>query len=129
MESDNNINFDENIVPDRLQNWPDCITLKDCKEQMEQNQVIVIEQTRSLFCKSIMNAVNNSVPIVALDFPKNLLNNNKILIIKELIDRFGAISVDGESDNYTLCEAKCVNDMDDIPPNPTKIYLEFLKEN
>jgi len=123
------MNFDENSILERLQEWPEYITLRNCKERIEQNQIIVIEQVRSQFCKNIINAINNSIPSIILIFPDNLLNNNKKIIIKELIDRFGLISVTGELDNYTSCETNCVNDIEEIPPNPTKIHLEFLKEN
>lgn len=123
------MNFEENSIPDRLDKWPDYITLRDCKEQMEENQKIVIEQVRSLFCKEIIKAINNSIPNIWLEFPNNILNNNKKIIILELIDRFGAISITGKSDEYTFCETNYINNINDIPPNPIKIYLEFLKEN
>ena len=124
-----NTKFNEASISDRLENWPDHITLKECKEQIELNQIIVVEQTRSLFCKIIINAVNNSVPNIVLNFPNNLLNNNKKIIIGELIDRFGVLSITGQIDDNTLCETNCINDIEDIPPNPVKIHLEFLKEN
>lgn len=127
--NENNMDFNENNIQERLQVWPDYITLKDCKERIEQNQIIVIEQVRSQFCKNIINAINNSIPNIILVFPNNLLNNNRKIIIKELVDRFGALSVTGEVDECTICESNYVNEIEDIPPNPTKIHLEFLKEN
>jgi hypothetical protein len=123
------MSFNEKKIPDRLLDWPAYITLRECKEKIEENQVIVIEQVRSQFCKKIINAINNSIPSICLTFPNNILNSNKNIIILELIERFGAITITGEFDNYTSCEINCVNCINDIPPNPTKIFIEFLKEN
>ena len=127
MDDNNIINIDE--IPTRLQTWPDYVTLRECKERIEHNQIIVIEQVRSQFCKIIINAINNSIPIIILEFPNNLLNVNKRIIIEELIERFGSLTIFGETNSFTVCEVNCVDSVDEIPPNPTKIHLEILKEN
>lgn len=112
-------------IPERLCEWPSWINLKVCKETLEQNQKIILEKSRSEFCKKILKATEMSEPEVLLEFPVNLFNKNKMILISELINNFGSVTIYGKTEN-ALWEHNFIKDIEEVPSNPQSVKIIFV---
>jgi restriction endonuclease len=110
-----------------MDKFPDSLTRKSCIDHMTINQTILMKQTRKAICDYIEKYVEECNPIMIIDLPDRLWHNNKLIIISELLERFGKIKVKSVSAQADL--TKAISDASESPTNIKKIIIEFPLNN
>ncbi len=105
--------------------FPEDFNLERCVEIISTNQTDLIKSVRETFYKTAMSATESCEKSVELKFPEKLWPENKVDITKELLDRFGDISV------YTDCGqhdvTRIIVKKEDIPREVSAVIIEFWK--
>ncbi|ARF10300.1 hypothetical protein Hokovirus_1_179 [Hokovirus HKV1] len=76
-----------------MDTFPDIINRSYCTEKIEEHQNILLKKTRELFTQVIRDTINDYQKIISLQFDNKLSKKNRIIIMNELLKRFGEISV------------------------------------
>jgi len=114
-------------VSDQLNEFPNHCNINDCKNQIIKNQQNLIEQVRSNFTKKINKCVNESELCIVLQFPSNLLNSSRTILILELIERFGPLTIQSGQGSDIKCEGNGISHVNDIPKNPKTIIINIMQ--
>ncbi len=89
-----------------MDKFPDDINEKTCKQEIDKNQVTLIKNTRKDFCGQIREAVKLCHRVIVLEFPECLWAENRVIIVKELLERFGTISTKSGGNFPSICSIK-----------------------
>jgi hypothetical protein len=118
MEKNNKEEFNE---------FPEDIDLQNCIKIIETNQLGLLIQTRQIFTNSIRQACTICEKNVKLDFSDKLWYDNRLIIAKELLERFGEIKVimNGNSSEYQV--GKSISDPSILPSEIAAVIIEFWK--
>lgn len=73
--------------------FPDTITRTYCTKKIEEHQTILLKKTRDKFTEVIRDTIKNIKRIIYLQFDHKLSKTNRIIITKELLDRFGEFTI------------------------------------
>lgn len=122
-----NQSYNKKNIEEHMEELPICCNLLFCKNKIMENQKILIKKTRSEFWNQIKNAIEESLTSVTLILPNNMLCDTRNILILELLERFGPITIIGEEIYGIQGIEALVIHKDDIPPKPKKILIEFIK--
>jgi len=106
-----------------MDEFPEELNRGNCMEQLKKNQAGIIKDVRKDFYEQILQSINNSDKAVTLEYPSNLWPENRLVITKELLARFGVLKVSTPNNNYVT--TKTASDEDDLPINIKSIRIEF----
>ena len=107
----------------QMETFPKEINLKTCMQEIKKNQSTLILQTRKEFCEQINEAVKLCKCTVTLEYPVCLWAENRILIARELFERFGTINVRIGGQFPTTISIK---DPEVIPKGISSITIELF---
>ena len=110
-----------------MDKFPDTLNRKTCVDRMAIKQTELIKETRKNMSDAITNYTEECNPIMILEFPDRLWHEHKIVIIKELLEKFGKLKV--TNPQIIACVTSTISDIKDIPPNVKKITIEFPFNN
>lgn len=106
-----------------MDKFPESINRKSCIDKMAINQAELVKETRKNMVDSITRYVEECNPTMILEFPDRLWHEHKIVLIKELLDRFGKLKA---TNPQTIANVtSTISDIKDIPPNVKKVTIEF----
>lgn len=107
--------------------FPKDIDLQNCIKIIETNQQGLLTQTRHDFTYKIRQACTICEKNVKLDFSDKLWYDNRIIIVKELLERFGEIKVimNGNTSEYQV--GKSISDPSALPSEIVAVIIEFWK--
>ena len=108
-----------------LIDFPDDFNLKSCLSIIKYNQTGIINNTKSNFYKKVMTASETCEKKVELIFPDKLWHENKLIIISEIMDRFGGVLVKANKTSHEV--TIFIENKKDLPNNITGIILELWK--
>ena len=128
-EQTNNHITNHQLNNDQLDKFPDNCNIQTYRERILSNQHILIKQIRLQFLNSMEKCVEENCPNIELVFPANLLESFRKILIKEIFERFGPVTIICENINNDLepNESCGVNNEKDIPRNPKKILIDIIK--
>ena len=108
-----------------FEEFPEDITLQKCLTIIENNQAVLIVDTRKEFTQNIRDASESCEKKVNLEFSHKLWSDNRVKIAKELLERFGEIKVYMRQNKFTV--NKTVSDENEIPAEIESVTIEFWK--
>lgn len=82
-----------------MNNFPDNLTKQSCRNLRKTSQIKLMELVREKFYAKIILDAENSKRNSTLDFPKNLYRKNRLIICKELYERFDTAKIELDSPN------------------------------
>lgn len=94
--------------------------------KMERAQEKLIKDTRRKFHEEINESVTNCSRTVSLIVPDNMWNKYRVILVTELIARFGELRV--YTDKLTHGTTRLIDNTKDIPRYVNKIELEYWNE-
>lgn len=109
-----------------MDKFPDTFNRKICNDRMAKNQLILIKDVRKSFVDQVEKAVEDCSQTVTLEFPDRLWHEHKVVIIKEILERFGKVKV--QTSNIHANVIKSIQNIEDIPNNVKKVIIEFIKD-
>lgn len=110
-----------------MEGFPDEFNRTNLYTKMEKSQEKLIKDTRRRFFDEINESINNCSRVVSLVFPINMWNKYRIILIKELIERFNELRV--YTDKSTHGTVRLIdNTVKDLPRNINKIDIEYWNE-
>ena len=107
-----------------MEAFPEDINQKTCMQQIEKNQGTLIKNTRRDFCEQIRTAVKECQQNVILKFPVCLWGENRKLIARELLERFGPMDMEYRD---RFAKERLIKDPDEIPRNVVQMTIELFK--
>lgn len=94
--------------------------------KMERSQEKMIRDTRKKFYDDINESIAMCAKCVTLLFPDNMWNKYKVILLTEIINRFGEIRVC--TDKATHGTTRLIDNAKDIPRHVNKIEIEFWSD-
>lgn len=76
-----------------MDKFPDFINRKTILEQLCVNQNYLLEKTREIFTQVLRQKIANSERNIKLHFDEKLWKQNRAIIVKELLERYGEIKI------------------------------------
>lgn len=76
-----------------MEKFPDFINRTNVLEKLRENQNFLLEKTRELFTKTIRLKIANSERNITLHFDEKLWKQNRAVIVRELLERYGEIKI------------------------------------
>lgn len=108
-----------------MDKFPEGFTRKICNDQMAKNQLMLIKDVRKTFYDSTLKSVEDCNPKLTLEFPDKLWHEHKVVLIKELLERFGKLKI--------VCGAqyevtRLIDNVEDVPIGVKRVIIEFIKD-
>lgn len=111
-----------------MDQFPESFNRAHCMEFMEQCQTELVKSTRKDFYDKTNTSVNECSPDVILEFPNKLWNEHRVTLIKELLQRFGKLTIESEPGKTVKHNLKKELSLTDtIPENVKQITIHFVK--
>lgn len=110
-----------------MDKFPDSLNRFHCNEKMKKKQTELIKETRQEFYDRLIRETELCKPEVTLIFPDNLWHEHKIIIIQELLERFGKLKLITSNPQCSL--VKLITNLDDAPISVNKISIEFYNHD
>jgi len=105
-----------------VEKFPDFINSENCYKILEKNQLEYVKQVRKSFCDKILWAIENLHENILLEFTPNIWYDNRVMLCKELLDRFGSVEIK-TIQRYTI--TKSISDTQNIPQHIESIKITF----
>lgn len=104
--------------------FPEEITREKCREMLANSQQILAKKVREDFTVTILDAVKKCARNVVLKFDERLWIEHRVTIAKELLPRFGELSLITIVDGKTI--SKTISSITEIRTNNlTHISIDF----
>lgn len=71
----------------------DNISMLICRNKLYDNQSILLKKTRKHITKSILSEIDNNNNNASVNLDNKLWDENKIIIIEELLEKFGVLTL------------------------------------
>lgn len=109
-----------------MDKFPDDLNRQTCMLKLERNQAQLLKSVRKTFYDTINQSIENCDLYVKLEFPEKLWKENRLIVIKELLQQFGQMKVKTISTHVDVIKPITMNDTL-IPDNIKLIIIEFIK--
>lgn len=110
-----------------MDKFPDNFNRKTCNDIMKDCQEELVKTVRKAFYDTIQKSVQDCSQIAILEFPDKLWHQHKIVLIKEILDRFGKVKI--QTITSTHDRVVQITNSNDIPTNVKRITIEFIKDD
>ena len=111
-----------------MDKFPDDLNRTLCMQKLERNQAQLLKSVRQTFYDIINKSIENCDLCVKLEFPEKLWKENRIIIIRELLGKFGQLKIKTISTVADVLKPITLNDTE-IPGNVKLIIIEFVKND
>jgi len=108
-----------------MDKFPDDMNLMRCKEIIEAKQLDLLRKTRENFYKKVKEGVDKCSHIIKLVFPENLWHTHRKVILVELLERFGEVTIVTKQNNNIVTR---ITDNSDDVVQIDEITLEFFEK-
>ena len=106
-----------------MDHFPEEFNRGSIMKQLEKNQAMIIKEVRQEFYEHVVESVKCSDRSITLEFPAKLWPENRLVITKELLEKFGILKVSIPGDQYVT--TKTASDEDSLPTNIKSVRIEF----
>jgi hypothetical protein len=110
-----------------MDSFPDDFNRQVCNEKMQNSQAHLIKSVRKTFYDTITDLVGSCTQLITVEFPEQLWNEHRKTLIRELLERFGKLTIHTNSD--TPMKKLIEKNINDIPNNVKKVTLDFIKND
>ena len=107
-----------------MEEFPEDLNRETCLKNLEKNQSEMLKEVRNNFYNTIKKSVENCDSYVKLEFPEKMWTENKIIIISELLQRFGVLKIKQQNTEHDVKKTLQIG-VKDIPKNVTQVIIEF----
>lgn len=119
-----------------MNSFPDNFNRESCLKSLDENQLILLENTRKKFYDQINNNITNLREIIILSFDDCLWNKHRKVIVRELLDKFDYLNIETYISKNTqmgkgisiknATSSRQINKSSEIPDNIINIRINFV---
>lgn len=105
--------------------FPDDLNMQNCMNIMKTKQKEMIKNVRAKLASDIGQAINICMKSVKLKFPENLWNEQRVILTKELLERFGELHIGTTQKKYNV--TTFAHSEENIPNEIEFVRIDFWK--
>lgn len=108
----------------KMDKFPDDFNRQTWQDILTKNQKELLKQVRDQFYQTSIKARDDCDLSVILEFPEKLWDDSKIIIINELLEKWGKITIQAKGADHSI--SKAIINTENLPKNIIKVTIEFI---